>query len=563
MSGASGLPEALGRLAARRPDRGIGIFDGRGRNCERRTYPEMLAAARAVAARLVAGPAGLAGLRSIEGERVVVSLPTTWQWFDAWFGALHAGALPVALAPGAALGGRDLMLRRVEGVVERLGAKLLVCEAGLKEDLAREGGRAAAVAVTPDELAAAPERRGFRPPDPEPASAAFLQLTSGSTGVPRAVMISHRAVLHHVEALDERAGAPFGVRSREVIESLVSWLPLYHDMGLVGVFYCLANGVDLWLLPPRAFLGRPRLWLENLGSRGTTLAAAPNFGYQLAAERLGDDEAAAIDLSGFRAALTGAEMIRADTLEAFIGRFAASGYDRRSFRPCYGLAEGTLAVTLDERGEGPRTLPLPPGAEAGLGLEEVVSTGPPLADTEVVIAAPDGASLPEGAVGEVRAKGPAIFDGYWGDPAATAEALVDGWLHTGDLGFLDGGELFLVGRLKELLIVRGQNLMPHELEWVAESAAGAGGGERAAAFTVARGGEGEEIVLVVEVSGREEEALAAVEEAVRVKVGREIGLPVADVALVRRGKIPKTTSGKLQRRELRRLYLDGRIERLR
>ncbi len=522
----------------------------------------MLAAVRAVARRLP-GLAGLDGTPSIEGERVVVSLPTSWEWFDAWFGALHAGALPVALAPAAALGGRELMLRRVEGVVERLGAKLLVCDAALKGELAREGGRAAEVAVTPEELASAPERRGFTPPRPDPDSTAFLQLTSGSTGLPRAVRISHRAVLHHVEALDERAGAPFGMLSREVIESLVSWLPLYHDMGLVGVFYCLANGVDLWLLPPRAFLGRPRLWLENLGSRGTTLTAAPNFGYQLSAERLGGDEAAALDLSGFRAALTGAEMIRADTLEAFSERFAAAGYDRRSFRPCYGLAEGTLAVTLDDRGEGPRTLPLPPGADAGLGLDEVVSTGPPLADTEVVIAAPDGSALPAGAVGEVRVKGPAIFDGYWNDPEATAEALVDGWLHTGDLGFLDGGELFLVGRLKDLLIVRGQNLMPHELEWVAETAAGAGGSERAAAFTVVRGGEGEEIVLVVEVSGRESgEALAAVEEAVRVRVGREVGLPVADVALVRRGKIPKTTSGKLQRRELRRQYLDGEIERL-
>ncbi len=308
----------------------------------------MLAAVRAVARRLP-GLAGLDGPPSIEGERVVVSLPTSWEWFDAWFGALHAGALPVALAPAAALGGRELMLRRVEGVVERLGAKLLVCDAALKGELARKGGRAAEVAVTPEELASAPERRGFTPPRPDPDSTAFLQLTSGSTGLPRAVRISHRAVLHHVEALDERAGAPFGMLSREVIESLVSWLPLYHDMGLVGVFYCLANGVDLWLLPPRAFLGRPRLWLENLGSRGTTLTAAPNFGYQLSAERLSGDEAAALDLSGFRAALTGAEMIRADTLEAFSERFAAAGYDRRSFRPCYGLAEGTLAVTLDDQ----------------------------------------------------------------------------------------------------------------------------------------------------------------------------------------------------------------------
>ncbi len=546
------LPAALAAAAARHPDRVIGVFDRRGRTPETRTHAEVLRSARRTAERM-------AGLGVGEGDRVIVCLPTSWEWFDAWLGTLLRGAIPVAMAPavaGAPAG------ERIAEAVSLVGARLVVGGRELEGGPSAERERLyGAAALTPEELESAPAAKGLREPAPEPGALAFLQFTSGSTGRPRAVMIPHRAALHQAYAQDEVVGAPWGVPSRERFDALVSWLPLYHDMGLLGIFYSILNGRDLWLLPPQAFLARPRSWLEAAGSRGTTVTAAPNFGYQLCTERLDSEQAEGLDLAGFQAALTGAEMVRADTIDAFSERFAAHGFSRESFRPCYGLAEATLAVTLD-RGGGPRAVPVPGGADAGLGLDRLVSNGEPIPGTELQITAPDGSVLPPGELGEVRIKGPSVFLGYYDDPEATAETLVDGWLRAGDLGFVDRGELFIAGRLKEILIVRGQNLMPHEFERLAESATGGGGAARAAAFSVARGPEGEEVILVVELARSDAPGLAEIAAAVRSRIGRELALPVADVALVRRGRIPRTTSGKVKRDEARRLYLDGELQRL-
>jgi fatty-acyl-CoA synthase len=195
-------------------------------------------------------------------------------------------------------------------------------------------------------------------------------------------------------------------------------------------------------------------------------------------------------------------------------------------------------------------------------LKAVASTGPAVMDSEVRVTAPDGQALPEGEIGEVRARGPGIFSGYFNDPEATREGLRDGWLLTGDLGFLHAGELHLTGRSKEVLILHGHNLMPHEIEWVAESVTGGGGIERCGAFSVSKGAEGEVAVLVVESGERDPVKQRALAREVKVRVGRTLGLPLADLVLVRRGQIPKTTSGKVQRNLLRARYLRGEIERL-
>ncbi|MEE8278375.1 MAG: AMP-binding protein, partial [Thermoanaerobaculia bacterium] len=480
-------------------------------------------------------------------------------WFVAWLGALLAGALPLA-GPSGGAGAAKGSHARVAESARQVRAETLVCDAGLKAEL---GELEAPFSVfTAEELATSSPATRNREARPDPGAIAYLQMTSGSTGVPRAVEVTHRAVFHQVDIQEEVVGAPFGKSAREVIDLAVYWLPLFHDMGLMVVLYTMLYGMDLWLLPPEAFLARPRIFLELLHSVGSSVSSGPNFGYQLCVERVGEEEVAALDLSSFRAALTGAEMVRGDTIEAFCTKFGRCGFESRAFRPCYGLAEATLAVTLDRRGEGPRSLPLPEGADRGLGLADLVGAGPPVPETELKITAPDGSSLAAGSVGEIRVRGPSVFSGYYNDPEATRETLQDGWLRTGDLGFLDDGELFVAGRVKDLLIVRGQNLMPHELEWLAESATGGGGSLRAAAFSVARGPEGEEAVVVVEVSSGDVAALHELAGRVRSRIGRELGLPVADVALVRRGRIPKTTSGKVKRGELRGLYLDGRLERL-
>ncbi len=552
----STLPQALERAAAAFPERGIAVFDSRGRKAVRRTYPELLASVRQAAGRWAAS-----GVEP--GELVMISLPTSWSWFEAWLGALWRGAIPVAVAPGAAMGAAAAQIRKVEGLVSALGVRRAVLTAGFRDEVERAGaGKTVEVAITPAQLeATAPSQ--FHRPSPEPGEIAFLQLTSGSTGLPRAVSIPHRAAVHNVIGSDQAIGVPRGAPAHQWADSMVCWLPLHHDMGLVGtVFQSIYAGLDLWLLPPGLFLARPRKWLDHLGAHGVAFAPAPNFGYQLCVERLGREAREGLDLSSWRDAMTGAEMVRPETVAAFCEAFAPFGFSPEAFRPCYGMAETTLAVTFDIKGQGARTRPLPAGAGAGTGLNEVVCVGEPIKGTEVRIAAPDGSSLAAGEIGEIQVSGPSVFAGYWNDPQATTESLRDGWLSTGDLGFLEAGELFITGRIKDLLIVRGTNVMPHEIEWLAESVSGGGGAWRTGAFSIARGAAGEEPVVVVEVGVRDPEKLRELGKEIKSRIGRALSLPVADLVFVRRGRIPKTTSGKVQRRTLREKYLNGELDRL-
>ncbi len=552
----STLPQALERAAAAFPERGIAVFDSRGRKAVRRCYPELLASVRMAAGRWAA-------LGIEPGERILVSMPTSWTWFETWLGALWLGAIPVAVAPGAALGAAAAQVRKLEGLVGALGARRAVVTAGLRDEAERAGAaRTVEVAITPAEIEGlAPAH--FDRPRCSPGEIAFLQLTSGSTGLPRAVSIPHRAVIHNVMGSDEAIGVPSGGPTHQWADAMVCWLPLHHDMGLVGsVFQSIYGGLDLWLLPPGAFLARPRKWLEHLGAHGVAFAPAPNFGYQLCLERLAEEARRGLDLSLWRDAMTGAEMVRPETVAAFCQAFVPYGFRPEAFRPCYGMAETTLAVTFDLKGMGARTRPLPAGAGAGTGLSEVVCVGEPIAGTEVRIIAPDGSPMAAGEIGEISVSGPSVFTGYWNDPEATAESLRDGRLATGDLGFLDGGELYITGRLKDVLIVRGNNVMPHEIEWLAETVTGGGGALRSGAFSVARTAAGEEPVLVVEVGERDPEKLRQLARDIKIRIGRALSLPVADLVFVRRGRIPKTTSGKVQRRTLREKYLNGELARL-
>lgn len=523
----------------------------------------MLESAKLTAARLAALGVG-------PGDRIVVAVPTSFDWFDVWLGAIHLGALPVATAPGAAIGASQVQLAKLIGVVGRLDAKLIVSTEGLAEKLRREPAAetpALPACVVPSQIAETNPSTRFEPARASPDDTAFLQLTSGSTGFPRAVQVTHGGAIHNAFALDAGVAAPHRKSSTGFIDHWASWVPLYHDMGLISNLTLMLKGVDLQLMPPEAFLGRPRLWLELLASGGRTVATAPNFGYQQCVDRIKDSDLEKLDLSNWQVAFSAAEMIRPETVSAFIEKVGRSGFKPENYRPGYGLAEATLVVAIDDSGGPPRTLPVPQGTGgrtggANLDLSEVFCLGSPVLDTRVRIAAPDGSTLSEGQVGEVWSKGPGTFVGYFNDPEATAETLVDGWLRTGDLGFLDSGELYLTGRLKDLLIIRGENLMPHELEWLAESLSGGGGLERAAAFSIARGVEGEEIILVLEVSRKDPGALEKLARDLRVAVGHEFGLIVADVVLVKRGQLPKTTSGKVQRGVIRDRYLAGALQRL-
>ncbi|MFQ5668966.1 MAG: AMP-binding protein [Acidobacteriota bacterium] len=557
----SGLPGTLGgalhRAARDFPDRGIAVFDSRGRKADRRPYAALDAAARMNAARFAA-------LRIAEREPVLIALPTSWEWIETWFGVLLRGAWPVAAPAVGALASAGVQLEKIDTVRRDIGARRVVSSDGFRRRAREHGlGELAERTITPAEIAAVTPQRAFAAPPADPGDTAFLQLTSGSTGLPRAVMIPHRAAIHNPMASAEAIGAPHGEPVHHWADAMVSWLPLYHDMGLVGCLLLpILAGLDTWLLRPRTFLARPRLWLEQLGSHGTAFVPAPNFAYQLCVERLGARALDGLDLSLWKAALTGAEMIRPETTEAFQATFASCGFTPAAFRPCYGLAEATLTVSLDRRGEGVRTRRAPPAADAGPGLTEAVSTGEPIRDTQVGIAALDGTALPEDRIGEVRVKGPGQFLGYHNHPEERAASLSGGWFATGDLGFVHAGELYLTGRTKDVIIVRGETRMPHEIEWVADGVTGGGGLLRSAAFSVARGARGEQVVVVVESGLREPQRLRELDREIRVRIGRDLGLPLADLAFVRRGRIPRTSSGKTQRQQLRRTYLEGRLERL-
>ncbi len=548
------ITQALKRAAMDFPDRGIGIFDGRGRKAERRTYAQFWESAQEVAARI-------AGSGLQPHEPVIIALPTSWDWLNAWWGVLLAGGWPVAASGAGAIAAAEAQFDKVDTIMKRLHCRRIISSEGFRQQALEHGNRWAddRISTLPEILQLTPQP-GFKPVPGRPEDTAFLQLTSGSTGHPRAVMISHLGAMHNAVASSFAIGAPHGAPAHKWAQAMVSWLPLYHDMGLIGCLMLpLATGLDVWMLRPPTYLARPSLWLRELGNHGHTFAPSPNFGYQLAVERIKTGQMEGIDLSNWKAALTGAEMIRPETVNAFCEAFEPCGFDPRAFRPCYGLAEATLAVTFDTRGQGVRTIPNPDGTDTGFGLTQIVSNGEPIDSTQIIIQAPDGRPLPEGSPGQVCIKGPGIFQGYYLDEEATAESLVDGWLQTGDLGFLADSELYLTGRTKDVLIVHGENLMPDELERLADGVTGGGGLMRSAAFSVAAGTQGEAAVLVVESSVTEGTALKKLEQEIRTKIGRHIGLPLADVVFVKRGRIPRTSSGKMQRSAIRQSYIDGNL----
>jgi acyl-CoA synthetase (AMP-forming)/AMP-acid ligase II len=552
--GAETLDELLRRAARAGDGRGLCLVDGRGELGPKLSYAELLRRSEAAAGRLLR-------LGVEPGEPLMLLLGTGMDFLELWLGALLLGALPVAAAPPTGRGASELVQRRLARVFERLGSRHAIASEVLKSEARALGEERFAAALCTPERVAALEPLAARPRSPGEDETAFLQLTSGSTGVPRAVRISQRAAAHNPRAMLSALAAadPTLARAFDGVPgapapTCVSWLPLHHDMGLVGcLLTALASGSDLWLSAPRTFLGRPLTWLANLARAPLAVAAAPNFAYQACVERFGERGAEPQSLVGWRAALCGSEMVQPQTLAAFAERFAPAGFDARAFRPCYGLAEATLAVTFDTAGKGVRSS-APRGPEApGAPARPVACVGSPVIDTEVAIRAPDGSALGAGQVGEVCVRGPGVFQGYYGEPEASALVLRSGWLSTGDQGFLERGELYLTGRIKEILILNGQNWMPHELEGYAESA----GAICAAAFSIDAGAAGERAVLVLEARDEDREARGALAREVRLCVARALGLPLADCFCVRRGRLPRTTSGKLQRLEVRRLYLAG------
>lgn len=494
-----------------------------------------------------------AGLRP--GDRVAVEATDPHLFVRAFLGALWAGVVPVPLPPPPAAGRRAAWDAQVAAMARTARPSAIALREGTEPPA--EGGRP----VVLDTVVAAPPD-GSAPHRPEPDETAYLQFSSGSTGTPRGVPARAAAVLANGLAIMHD-----GLRSDPATDRGLCWLPLHHDMGLVGfVLAPLLARVPVSFVPTRSFVRDPGVWLRSMSERRATISFAPNFAFALSARRTAADQAAALDLGHVRVLGCGAEPINHAVLQRFLDAFAPSGLEPEALMPCYGLAEATLAVTLSPpdrryrvdhvRAAALATGRAVPADPAPGGVDTLVGCGPPLPGFDIVIRGDGGAALEDRAVGEVWVRGPSVAHGYVDAPDETRESFhPDGWLRTGDLGYLAEGELFVTGRVKDLLILNGRNIDPQRVEWLAETVPGVRAGGVVACTRPGPGSE--ELVVVAECRTSAAPGLAP---AVREAVAAAMGIPVHDVVAVRPGTVPRTTSGKPRRQETRRRYLEGALD---
>lgn len=553
------LLEVLDWHAERHPDRRHILFYPGDGEPEELTYGELARRVRAVAA-------GLARLGVGPGQAVGIMLPTGLEYFAAFLGVQLAGGIPVPLYPPARKSQIEDHLRRQAGILETAGAEVLVTFSEVLT-LARllsaqlPGLRRVA---TVGELSAGPGDPV--PPPVRGEDIAFLQFTSGSTGNPKGVVLTHANLLANLRAI--RQGAD--IRPDDVI---VSWLPLYHDMGLIGCWMgALYFGVPLVLMSPLAFLARPSRWLWAIHRHRGTLSAAPNFAYELCINKIPEEEIAGLDLSSWRMALNGAEPVSPEALRRFIERFASHGFRPGSFSPVYGLAENSLAVAfppLDrpplidavERDPFQRSGRAVPAAVGDPHALRFVSCGMPLPDHEIRIVDEAGREVGERQEGRLEFKGPSATSGYFRNPEATARLVHGDWRDSGDRAYIAGGEVYITGRVKDIIIRAGRNLYPQELEGAVGEVPGIRKGCVAVFGSPDPATGTERLVVMAETRERGEAALETIRQAVQNVTVDLLGTPAEVVALVPPHAVPKTSSGKIRRSSARELWESGRIGR--
>jgi acyl carrier protein len=554
---ATTLTDVLDWYASRYPDRVHATFLASDDVTETLTYGELRSRARRVAAGLQR-----AGLQP--REAVAIMLPSGLEFFAVYYGILMAGGVPVPIYPPFRMATIEDHLRRQAGILANAVAAMLVTvpEAKLLARLLRADAPSLRHVLTAKEL-----ERETAEPAPYPASPqdiAFLQYTSGSTGSPKGVILTHTNLLANLRAMGKAAGAgPDDV--------FVSWLPLYHDMGLIGAWMgSLYFAMHLVLMSPVAFLSRPSRWLHAIHRWRATISAAPNFAYELCASRLDAAELEGLDLSSWRWAFNGAEGVSADTLERFAARFAPYGLDRRSIAPVYGLAECALDLAFPPSRRGAlvdhvdrealmhtgRAVPIAPEHP---NAAKIVANGQPLEGFAIRIADRGGRELPDRVEGRVEFRGPSATSGYYRNPEATA-ALRDGeWLDSGDLGYLADGDLYLTGRAKDMIIRGGHNIYPYELE----DAVGALPGVRKGCVAVfgARSANAatERVVVLAETRETDEARRESLRAAINNLAVDLIGGPADEVVLAPPHSVLKTSSGKIRRAATREAWEHGLV----
>jgi len=492
------------------------------------------------------------------GEAVVLILPTGPELLAAYFGVMLAGGVPGLVAtPSNRIADFRIYGRHVGAILANAAAHILYCSpdvAALFRDHPEVLG--ATRLLTREDVDAAADP--IEPVCVRPDDIATIQYSSGSTGRPRGVLLSHAAILDNVRAI--RAG--LALRPDDVT---VNWIPLYHDMGLIDSFLLpLLCGCSTVLIPTMDFMADPSLWLWAIHRYGGALSWAPNFAYNLCATRIPDRDIEGLDLSTWRLAVSASEPILASTVRAFAERFAPYGFRATSLTPFYGLAENVTAVTGHPPDEEPRIETIDRALLAsenvarpveGGGLESV-SCGIALPSYELEIRGNDGRALPERHVGTIFVRTKALCSGYRDDPEATQRALVDGWLDTEDRGYLADGHLYFVAREKDLIVIGGEKYVPHDIEALLNEVDGVRAG-CAVAFGVLNHERGtEEIAAVIETHETGEERRAEIQRAVRRAVLSTLGQALRHVLLVPPGGVEKTTSGKLARSATRQRYAD-------
>src|SRR5215208_4205539 len=559
------LIDLLGWRAAHQPEREAYTFLGDGGAEERSVnYRELERQARSVASRLQS--AGVAA-----GERVLLLYPPGLEYVTAFLGCLYAGVIAVPAYPPRL----NRPMSRLQAIVADSKATVALTTTHILSNLERRLAHAPEMKsllwlATDDGKDSA---REWYPPEIGGNTLAFLQYTSGSTAAPKGVMVTHGNLLHNLAMIYNGLG-------HTPDSQMVIWLPPYHDMGLIGgVLQPLYGGFPAALMSPVSFLQRPLGWLRAISRLGADSGGGPNFAYDLCSRKITSEERATLDLSSWEVAFCGAEPVRRETLERFAAAFAPCGFRWEAFYPGYGLAEATLLVSGASRMAPPVVLSVE-GAELERdrvvmasaedeGLRTLVGCGRAPADQEVVVVNPESLiRCPPDRIGEIWVSGPSIAQGYWGRPEETKQAfwayLADTgegpFLRTGDLGFLRHGELFVTGRLKDLIVIRGRNHYPQDIEQTVEQSHRALRSGGCAAFSVGAD-EGEQLVVVQELERRYVTSadMGEVVASMRRAVAEHHELQVHAVVLIKTGSIPKTTSGKIQRRATRAAYVGGTL----
>jgi acyl-CoA synthetase (AMP-forming)/AMP-acid ligase II len=567
---ASSLAEVLAHQAAARPDiAAITVYSDRPGERPALSFAALHAQASHLARQLAA--------ETEPGDRALLIFPSSLEFVVAYFACLMAGVIAVPMMPPRRNANHDASAAIIADCTPRLAlspASDPDPRGILRERLAMHDIRHVPVALAPN-----PSPAGFCRPSPD--GLAFLQYTSGSTSSPKGVMVSHRNLLDNLAMMRERLG-------NHADSAHVSWIPLYHDLGLImNLLQPIYLGAPCVLMTPSGFMHRPLNWLRAIHEHRAEVGAAPNFAFDLCVDRFRPEQMEGVDLSGWKIALNGAEPVRAATLERFSATFAPYGFAPEAMRPAYGLAEATLLVTAAKRGSLPRTRDVSANALKAARIahpedpddrHRIVSCGSPMTGLAIAIVDPQTRRpLPSGEIGEIWIRASSVAQGYWQREAESRENFrahlqsanpgapeADGsWLRSGDLGHLDeAGELYVVGRIKDVMIVRGVNHYPQDIEATVAASHPSLRRDHGAAFTVSDGTGTERIVVVQEVERSQRHSLAEAEviAAVQAAVVNNHDVALHKVVLIRPGSLPKTTSGKVQRSLARRRWLDGTLE---